>query len=149
MFIRDLLEAAGRPVVTISHDATVKEAIAGMAEKNTSSLIVNRGDTPAGIFTEHDIIRAFSLADGPEFVSLPVSRAMTNKLITVTPEDGLDSSISLMLGADIRHLPVMEAGKVTTILHLCDLVQYKLEILASEMEHLEHYVKDLHGAMTD
>lgn len=149
MSIKEIVEAAGRPVVTIGYDASVEDAIALMAERASSSLIVVKGKSPAGIFTEHDIVKAFGIANGKPFSQLPIERTMTNKLIVATPDYELDSSISLMLRADIRHLPVKDGEEIIAILHLCDLVYYRVEVLTSEMKHLENYVKDLHGAMTD
>jgi IMP dehydrogenase len=149
MRIREIVEAAGRPVVKIQNDASVEDAIARMAEKASSSLIVVKGQAPAGIFTEHDIVKAFTIAHGKPFSQVPIQRTMTNKPIVATPDDELDSSISLMLKADIRHLPVKAGEEIIAILNLCDLVHYRMEVLASEMKHLEDYVKDLHGAMTD
>jgi len=149
MSMKDVVEASGRPVVTIGYDASVEDAIAVMAAKASSSLIVFKGQAPAGIFTEHDIVKAFNIACGKPFSQVPIEQAMTNKLIAATPDDELDSSISLMHRADIRHLPVKDGEEIIAILHLCDLVYYRVEVLTSEMSHLENYVKDLHGAMTD
>ncbi len=149
MRISEIIEATGRPVVTIEDGNSVEAAISKMAERGSSSLIVLRGHSPAGIFTEHDIVKAFATAQGKSFSQMPVERTMTNKLIVATPDDELDSSISLMLSADIRHLPVVEGGVISAILHLCDLVHYKVEVLSSEIRYLEDYVKDLHGAITD
>lgn len=149
MKIGEVLKDAGRAVVTIGPSESVQDAVSMMSEKAVSCLIVLRGDDHAGIFTEHDIVRAYAICRDSSFLAMPIERAMTNKLITAGTEDDLDSSMSLMLKADIRHLPVTEGGTLVGVLHLCDLVHYKLEIVTADMERLEDYVKDLHGAMTD
>jgi IMP dehydrogenase len=149
MKVGEVLKVSGRPAVTVEHSASVQDAVSIMSEKSASCLIVHKEGLQAGIFTEHDIIRAYGMCRDSSFLAMPLERAMTNKVITVATEADLDSSVSLMLKADIRHLPVTEGGTVVGVLHLCDLVHYKLEILSTDMERLEDYVKDLHGAMTD
>lgn len=150
MILETILDEVGRPVATLEKGQTVHEAIAAMAQSGSSSLIITSSGTPAGIFTEHDVIRAFALSKGKPFSEIAVEDAMTNKLISAKSADELDASIALMLKADIRHLPVMDStNTVTSILHLCDLVHYRMGVLASEIGQLEDYVKDLHGALTD
>ncbi|HIJ20977.1 MAG TPA: CBS domain-containing protein [Deltaproteobacteria bacterium] len=74
---------------------------------------------------------------------------MTQKLIVARPEDGIDTSISLMIKAGIKHLPVVENGQLIGILGFCDLVQHQVGALSSELHYLEEYLDDLHEAGKD
>ncbi|RJR23207.1 MAG: CBS domain-containing protein [Desulfobacteraceae bacterium] len=149
MLLQDILGEAGRRAFTIEEDRNIEEAAKLMADLPTSSLLVIRSKKTTGIITEHDIVRAFKKAGQRPISEMSIPEVMTNKVIVATPQDDLDSSIALMLKADIRHLPVIRGEEIVAMLHLCDLAHYKVEILSSEVRYLEDYVRDLHGAITD
>ncbi|MFC1884896.1 CBS domain-containing protein [Thermodesulfobacteriota bacterium] len=149
MLIRDVVEEVDRTFFTLEGSKTVEEAIALMNEKETNALIVYENDQPVGIFTERDVLACYIKLEGKSFNDVKLSDAMTSKLVIAKPEDELAPTISMMTKLDIRHLPVMEEGKITSLLYICDLVQSQVGILSSELRYLEDYLADLQEAVTD
>jgi signal-transduction protein with cAMP-binding, CBS, and nucleotidyltransferase domain len=74
---------------------------------------------------------------------------MTKRLIVAKPEDDLTSTISMMTQTDIRHLPVVEEGRITAMLLICDLVQHQVGTLSKDIRYLEDYLADLQRGLVD
>jgi predicted transcriptional regulator len=74
---------------------------------------------------------------------------MTNKLIVGRQEDDIENAISLMVQADIRHLPIMGGRDIVGMVYICDLLHHQLGTLNTELRYLEEYLKDLQNAVTD
>lgn len=149
MRIQDVLEKESRKVFFIESDLTLEDAINLMAEKETNGLIVREGDHPVGILTERDVLRCYVKFDRRPFKEIKLKDAMTNKLVVAKHEDDLTTTISMMMQADIRHLPVVDQGKITAMLLICDLVEYHVGALSKELRYLEDYLADLQDATKD
>ncbi|MGD8519956.1 MAG: CBS domain-containing protein [Desulfobacterales bacterium] len=149
MLVQELLTNRKQKVFTITPDQTVEEAITEMALNKTSALIVMEGDYPVGIFAERDVLRCHLKEKGKAFNQVKVKDAMTNKLISAKPEDEIGTAVSIMLKADIRHLPVLKHKKVIGMLTINDLVEHQISILNAELQHLQGYLADLHDAGKD
>lgn len=149
MLIRDVLEEGGRDFFTLGGEETVETAISLMAEKDAECLIVYEENRPAGIFTERDVLKCYVNSGRKPFTEIRLADAMTNKLIVAQPEDDLATTISMMVQSNIRHIPVIEDRKIAAILFICDLIQYQVGTLSSELHYLEDYVADLQEAVTD
>ncbi len=150
MKLKDLVDQHGHKPFTITGEKTVQDAIEMMAEKGVSALLIeDETGRTKGIFTERDVIYCFGRIKNEAFLKAPLSQHMTHKLIVARAEDGLEQSISLMIQADIRHLPVVEEGKVVAIFHLCDLVHEQMGALSADIHYLEEYLQDLDRAKQD
>ncbi len=104
---------------TVSPTTTVGEAVALMAQYRIGSTMVMDGTQLVGIFTERDTVRAISQShDAPAH---EVSSWMTQKPMTVGPEDEVETALNTMLEHGFRHLPVVEAGEVIGIVSIRDL----------------------------
>ena len=149
MVVKDVLEEVNRTVFTIEKHKTVEDAINLMNEKETTGLIVTEGDNPVGIITERDILTCYIKFNRKPFHEIEIKDAMSSRLVVARPEDELAPTISMMTKLDIRHLPVMDGGKISAVLPICDMVQHQVGTLSSELRYLEDYLADLHEAVTD
>ena len=110
-----------------------------MAEKNIGALLVTRDEELVGIISERDYARKVILR-GKSSSETPVSEIMSSNVIAVSPEDTIDTCMALMTHNNIRHLPVLERGKITGVLSIGDLVRETISDQQQTIEHLEGYI---------
>jgi CBS domain-containing protein len=140
MHIRDILMTKGFDVVVIDPNASVTELVAILRDRNLGAVVVSGdGRTVDGIVTERDVVR--QLADGPEFLSAPVSTIMTSVVHTCTPDDSVRSLMETMTNERIRHLPVLDdQQQLGGIVSIGDIVKSHVSEVEFERDQLEGYV---------
>jgi len=140
MHIRDILMTKGFDVVVIDPTASVTELVAILRDRNLGAVVVSGdGRTVDGIVTERDVVR--HLADGPEFLSAPVSTIMTSVVHTCTPDDSVRSLMETMTNERIRHLPVVDdQQQLGGIVSIGDIVKSHVSEVEFERDQLEGYV---------
>jgi CBS domain-containing protein len=140
--VRQLLDVKGHFVLSVSSDATVYEALVIMAEKHVGALLVMDGDHLAGIFSERDYARSVVLK-GKSSKDTPIKEIMTpgSLLITVTPLQTVEECLNLVSNKRIRHLPVLDNGKVAGVLSIGDLVKATIEYQQFLIGQLESYIQ--------
>jgi IMP dehydrogenase len=149
MLVQEVLTQGKQEVFTITPEQTVEDAIDKMSFNKTSALIVMEGDYPVGIFAERDVLRCHLKERGKAFTQIKVKNAMTNKLISAKPQDEIGAAVTMMLKADIRHLPVIKDKKIIGMLTINDLVEHSVSALEAELHHLQSYIADLQDARKD
>ncbi len=102
--------------------------------------MVTEGEHPTGILTERDILRLTAQSPG-ELGSIQVGAVMTRELITASPEDRLADMMGVMTENKIRHLPVMEEGRLAGIISIGDLVNACRAVAEEENLHLRKYIQ--------
>jgi CBS domain-containing protein len=137
--VRHLLETKGSDFYAIAPDAPVLDAIKQMAERRIGALLVMRGDELVGIVSERDYARKVILM-GRSSGDTPVRDIMTASVITVNPADTVDTCMRLCTDSRVRHLPVVEGGKVIGVLSIGDLVKAVISEQGAEIEHLQRYI---------
>ena len=137
--VKHLLDAKGRQVISIRPEASVFEAIKIMADKSIGSLAVMDDDKLAGIVTERDYARKV-IIKGRSSKSTQVAEIMTRDVLTTTSDQTVDSCMSVMTEKRVRHLPVVENGKVVGLVSIGDLVQAIIADQKQAIEQLEHYI---------
>ena len=126
-------------VVTITPDAGVRELISKLAEHNVGALIVSSdGETVAGIVSERDVVR--HLHHDGTVVNNTVGAIMTDVVETCEPTSTLDELMEVMTRRRIRHVPVVENGKLVGIVSIGDVVKHKMSQLQFERDQLDSYV---------
>ena len=140
MTIAVILEGKGHEVLSIRADATVREAVAMLAERRIGALPVVRGDEVAGIMSERDVIYCLR-SDGAAVLDWPVERIMTAPAITVERDHQVMSALSLMTRRRIRHLPVVEGGRIVGIVSIGDLVKYRMDKIEQEAAQMLSYIQ--------
>jgi CBS domain-containing protein len=128
-------------VHTIVETASVLEVLQVLAEKNVGALpVVNAGGQLVGIVSERDYARKGVLKGRSSFAT-PVSTIMTASLVTVEPHQGLEECMQLMTDRHLRHLPVLEGGKLVGMLSIGDVVKELVAEKESLIQHLEQYIR--------
>ena len=140
--VRQLLDSKGYETLSVKPDANVFDALLIMAEKHIGALVVLEDDGHlASIFSERDYAREVALK-GKTSKTTKVAEVMSTKVITVTPEQLTDECMELMSGKRIRHLPVVENGRVIGILSIGDLVKETIAYQQFLIQQLEHYIQN-------
>ena len=140
MKVRDLLETKGKDIVSIDINSTVEDAIKAMGARKISAIMVTDQGKTMGIFTERDVVRSYISSGGKTFKEIGVKDAMITDLIVAVPEDDLENVMSTMVEKNIRHLPVLDGGRVVGMLSVRDIVQTHVKKLKSEIHYLRDYI---------
>jgi CBS domain-containing protein len=137
--VHRILRAKGNKILSISPDISVYNALEIMVENNVSSLVVVEDENLVGIFTERDYARKVILK-GKASKDTTIGEIMSVNVITVTPDSTIDECMQIMTGKFIRHIPVLENGKMVGIVSIGDLVKYIIEEQKFIIENMEHYI---------
>lgn len=149
MKVHEILSQKSRPFFTIAIDQSVDDAIDLMSAKKISALIVTEADRPVGIFAERDVFRAHIKDKSAAFSEIPLKDAMIRKLFPAKAEDEVGTVRSVMIQADITHMPVVKEDEIIGMVTLNDLIEYQIETLTGELQHLREYIEALHHAGHD
>jgi len=120
--VRELIQKTNSGVISISPEADVLSALKTMAEKNIGAVIVIKDGKLAGILSERDCVRKIELA-GRTAAEARVAEIMTANVVTVSPEHTYEECMLIMHEKRIRHLPVVEGGRVVGILSNRDVLE--------------------------
>lgn len=139
MLVSQILRAKGDAVFTVTPEDTVGQVAELLHSRRVGALVVMQGDRVAGIVSERDIVRG--VAGGDEKVtSRPVSAYMTEDVVFADPGETVDSLLSRMTDRRIRHLPVVQAGRLVGIVSIGDLVKWKISEVEAEAHGLKAYI---------
>ena len=141
MRAKDILDVKGREVVTVSPDAALGSAIDTLAARNIGAVVVvDAGSAPVGILSERDVVRL--LAGAPTgFRDNRIDSLMTKEPVTVAENATIEAVEGLMTDRRIRHLPVVEAGRLVGILSIGDVVKHRIEAVKAEADELKGYIQ--------
>jgi CBS domain-containing protein len=137
--IGTLLHHKGHEVWTLSPTATVYEAIELLAEKNIGALPVLEGDKIIGIFSERDYTRKVALAGKSSRATL-VREIISTAVVSVTSEHTLEEAMRLMTDKRIRHLPVIDGGKLTGMVSIGDIVNWIISAQSAAIDQMRSYL---------
>jgi CBS domain-containing protein len=129
--IRNILERKGANVITIGATDTVQLAADRMRQHAIAALVVKDGDAIKGLISERDIVQAVS-RHGKGAPSLTVLNIVGQGMIRVAPDDSLRRAMTLMTNNHVRHLLVIDDGKLVGIVSIGDIVKQRLEDLETE-----------------
>ncbi|MBU0557803.1 MAG: CBS domain-containing protein [Alphaproteobacteria bacterium] len=140
MTIRTLLGDTHRKVICAARTDSVGEVVTLLAERRIGCVPVVEGGKVLGIFSERDVL--YGLArEGAALLDRPVESVMTSPAVTITLETPIISALSLMTTRRIRHLPVMEGGRMVAFVSIGDLVKYRMDRIESEAEAMRSYIQ--------
>ena len=143
--VRHLLQEKGDKVWTISPDATVYEALELMANHNIGALVVGTSEKVLGMFTERDYARKVILK-GRASKTTGVGELMTTEVLYISPDDTIENCMALMTEHRLRHLPVMESGKLAGIISIGDVVKSIISDREFLIRELERYITGGHSS---
>jgi len=137
--VAQLLKLKPEGAISIRPDAPVLDALKLLADKGVGAVLVMDGARLVGIVSERDYARKVELK-GKSSNATPVSEIMTKEVIFVTPNQTNEDCMALMTGKHLRHLPVIDDGRVIGVLSIGDLVKDAISEQRFIIEQLEHYI---------
>ncbi|MEQ8816616.1 MAG: CBS domain-containing protein [Thalassobaculum sp.] len=139
MLVSDILKSKGNTVVSAPPSLPVADAARLLAEKRIGSILIMERDRVAGILSERDIVRTLA-NEGPSCLDGPVSRLMTEKVVTCTPGQTIADVMEMMTTGRFRHVPVVDDGRVAGMISIGDVVKWRLEEAQEEVRQMAAYV---------
>ncbi len=137
--LRDVMRTR---VVSVTPSENVSRAVECMASNNIGCVLILEGDRPEGIITERDIVRL--VYRKTDLNSIPVSRAMTRKLLSISPDKTIQDAVQILDRNNIKKLPVVESGRMLGIVTMTDLLKALEDMEKDHAERLRKTIKDLH-----
>ena len=137
--VRQLLSRKGAEVWSIDAEEPVLEAIQMMADRRVGALPVTRNGELVGVVSERDYARKVILL-GCSSAETPVWQIMSSPVITVTPAEDARKCMQLMTEKRIRHLPVVDGGRMIGVISIGDLVRAVIEDQEQTIEQLERFI---------
>ncbi len=140
--LMELIEQKGGKVYTIKKEETVEAALKQMVDYNIGSLVVvDEKGKMVGIFTERDLLRKVFVRK-LDITKHKVEEFMTANPVVAFPETRLNEAMNIMTKKRIRHLPVVEAGKVVGLVSIVDIVAALLKEAEVQIKYLKDYIED-------
>ena len=140
MNVETILKAKGRAVVTIVPEASISDAVELLRRKGIGAVVVSDdGARVAGILSERDIVHALA-EQGARTLELSVSALMTQHVYSCKPDDTVADLMAEMTTRRIRHLPVVENGRLSGIVSIGDVVKNRLDEVESEASSLRQFI---------
>lgn len=146
MTLQEILRKKGGTVHSIDPDASLEDVVQTLVRHNVGSLVVcdRAGCNPPGhmlgIVTERDILRAVAGHHGP-LSSQKVEDAMTCNVVTASPTSSVEEVMGLLTERRIRHLPVMDEGRLVGMISIGDVVKAQHDELSLENHYLRSYIQ--------
>lgn len=142
--IAEILNVKGSTVWTVPPTSTVYNALEIMAAKNIGALCVVDGGRLLGILSERDYARKVALKGKTSRTAL-VREIVSDQVVSITLENTIEECLHLMTDHRVRHLPVLEDGKLTGLVSIGDLVNHIISTQRSTIEQLQTYISGVPG----
>jgi CBS domain-containing protein len=137
--VSEILNQKGSTVYSINPGATVFEAIQLMADRNIGALLVTDGEKLVGVISERDYTRNVILK-GKSSKQTAVREIISGKVISVSPNHSIEDCLRLMTDQRIRHLPVLDDGRIVGVVSIGDLVNWIISAQTSTIHQLQTYI---------
>jgi CBS domain-containing protein len=137
--VRDILRIKGPQVWSITPETTVIEALQTLAEKRIGALLVLQGEKIVGVVSERDFVRRIA-AKGFCELEQPAGEIMTYDIVTIGPDDDIEDCMQVMTEEHIRHLPVVEDGKLIGLVSIGDVVKAMITSREFTIEQLQKFI---------
>lgn len=137
--VRQILKEKGDSVFALGPGATVLEALQCMQGHDIGAVLVTEGEHLRGIFTERDYARKVTL-QGRASKDSRLSEVMTANVLTISPSQTIDDVMCMMTENRVRHLPVVEKGKLVGVITIGDAVKAVIAEQQATINHLENYI---------
>jgi|TARA_B100000959_G_scaffold73231_1_gene77776 CBS domain-containing protein len=140
MIVSQILREKGHDVYTVFKEFSVKEVSALLAEKRIGAVVVtDQADAVEGIISERDVVRGLA-QHGSSILDKKVEELMTKNVITHGLDDHIDDLMQEMSKSRIRHLPILDDGKLVGVISIGDVVKNRVEELEAEGNMLRDYI---------
>ena len=146
MNIANILARKGSMAVTVQPEQSIREALALLEVHNIGALVAVQGDRPVGILSERDIVR--EAARNESFFARTVGDLMTRDVITGQPPDDLLTVAYTMTERRIRHLPVVDQGRLVGMVSIGDVLKAQRDQYQGEVDTLQTQLLAGEGGQT-
>jgi len=144
MHARDILKNKGNRIVTVNAEMSVADVSRMLHDNRIGAVLVLKADGRiAGIISERDIVTGMA-KHGAAVTEMSVGTLMTREVMTCQPTDLIADIMATMTARRIRHLPVVEEDRLLGIISIGDVVKYRLDEAAHEVDSLREYVMTAH-----
>lgn len=137
--VKHIIQNKLHAIYSVSPGTSVLDALQVMMDKDISALLVMEGSELIGIFTERDYARKIVLK-GRSSQDTMIQEVMSSNLFTINLNSGIDDCMQIMTDNHIRHLPIVEDGKVAGMISIGDLVKFVIEDQKLTIEQLQSYI---------
>ena len=128
MDVKTILDNKGRDVETVGPDTSVEDVAKLLTEKKIGSVLVMDGDEILGIVNERSLVKAICI-HGADAIRQPVSEIMRTNVMVCSSDSSVDSVRTQMTKMNMRHLPVVDGGKLTGIVSIGDVLKFRIREL--------------------
>ena len=140
MTVERILRSKGRDVVTIGTDATIANVVDSLQTRHIGALVVSEdGTTILGVIAERDVVRGLK-QHGAGALDLLVGALMVSDVVTCAPDDRIAGIMAIMTERRVRHLPVLDDGRLAGMISIGDVVKCRLDDLQSEVDAMRDYI---------
>lgn len=137
--VRHLLDQKSAEIWSMRSESSVREALRVMYERDIGVVVVVDGDQVSGILSERDFARRMAV-DTDFSLDTPVAELMTRAVVSVHPDQFMDDCMAIMTEKHIRHLPVLEGGRLVGLISIGDLVREIVSQKDVTIHSLENYI---------
>ena len=122
--------------ISVSSNTNLQDCAKIMAKNHVGALVIKDGHKSSGVITEQDIVRK-AIAKGINPLTKKVKDFMAKKLLTISPKDDIYDALIKMRDSNIRHLPVVDGGKMVGLLTLKDILKIEPQLFELIVEKFE------------
>lgn len=140
IFVIDILKEKGNQYYSVNPETNTIDALKLMAEKNIGAVLVVNNDKLAGIFSERDYARKIVL-QGKSSLNTQIADVMTSDVFSVHANTPITDCMQIMTEKHIRHLPVVDEGKILGLVSIGDIVSRIIREQKFTIEQLENYIR--------
>ncbi len=142
MTIAAILQAKGAEVISVECDTPVRDAVDLLAQRRIGAVPVVKAGEVVGIMSERDVIYCLR-TDGAAMLDWPVERIMSAPAITIGLDTEILGALSLITQRRVRHLPVIEDGRIIGLVSIGDLVKYRMDKIEAEAAAMLSYIQSV------
>lgn len=141
MFLEQILKEKGAQIYSVAESATLKECAELLETRRVGAMVVlNEGGGLIGVVSERDLVRNIARI-GAAALNCTVGEVMTRKVETARPRDTIESAMERMTDRRIRHLPVLEGGRMVGLVSIGDLVKWRIADATAELNAIRSYIQ--------
>lgn len=139
MFIKNIIQRKGNEIISVEPTCTVSDVARLLAERRIGAVLVMDGDKLVGVLSERDVVRGVAISGGSVLDESVVS-LMTKTIVTCSLSKHVNEALALMTERRIRHLPIVEDGKLVGMISIGDLVNARINEVEQEADALKTYI---------
>jgi CBS domain-containing protein len=141
MILEQILREKGGQVFSVAEAATLKEAADLLDSRRVGAMVIlNEAGAVIGVFSERDLVKAIAKS-GAAALKQAVSESMSRQVVTAKPSDTIEKAMDRMTDRRIRHLPVVENGRLLGVVSIGDLVKWRIAEASAEVAAIRSYIQ--------